>query len=127
MANGKKTILDHPLLKGRKQLKNNKLWSFVRTAFLYATIGFSALILVSFIADGGKKTNDIPLSQIVADVKDQKIEKLTLENDQISAKYKNSDEVIVTRKEAGESIYQVLKNSDIDPKSVTIEIKDTLK
>ncbi len=125
MANGKKKILDHPLLKNRKQLKNNKFWSFTKTASLYALIGFSALILISFFAEGNKKTEDVPLSQVVADIKEQKIEKLTLENDQILTKYKDSDKVVTTRKEVGESIYQVLKNSDIDPKSVVIEIKDT--
>ena len=111
MANGKKKILDHPLLKNRKQLKNNKFWSFTKTASLYALIGFSALILISFFAEGNKKTEDVPLSQVVADIKEQKIEKLTLENDQILTKYKDSDKVVTTRKEVGESIYQVLKNS----------------
>ncbi|MFA5932563.1 MAG: ATP-dependent zinc metalloprotease FtsH [Microgenomates group bacterium] len=96
-----------------------------RIILIYALIGFSALLVVSFFVEGGKKANEVPLSQIISDIKDQKVEKLTLENDQIDVKFKNSDPVVISRKEPGESIYQVLKNSDIDPKSVIIEIKDT--
>ncbi|MDD2822524.1 MAG: ATP-dependent zinc metalloprotease FtsH [Candidatus Daviesbacteria bacterium] len=125
MRNSKKKILEHPLLKNNKNLKNNKAWSLARTALIYALIGFTALIAVSFFAGGNKNVNEVPLSQVVSEIKDQKVEKLSLENDQISVKLKGTDKIETTRKENGESIYQVLKNSDIDPKSVTIDIKDT--
>lgn len=91
---------------------------------VYVLVGLAALIFFVNLSGGGRVNNEIPISQVVSDIKDKKVDKLALENDRISVKYKDN-KTAVSRKESGESIYQVLKNSDIDPKSVTIEVKDT--
>ncbi|MBI3485494.1 ATP-dependent zinc metalloprotease FtsH [Candidatus Daviesbacteria bacterium] len=90
-------------------------------------IGLIALIFFVNLTGGLSTSQEVPLSQIVTDVKDAKISKLSLEGDKVIATYKDqgsTPKVVESRKEPGESIYQVLKNSDIDPKTVSIEVKD---
>lgn len=77
------------------------------------------------MSGGGKPSTDIPISQVVTDVKDDKVDRLTVENDKVNVKYKNSDKEVASRKEPGQSIYQILKDSNVDPSTVNIEIKDT--
>ena len=92
---------------------------------IYILIAFSALIF--FYQVSGGPTNlgsEVPISQVINEIKDEKIQKISLENDKIIAEVKNSDQKLVSRKEAGESIYKILESSGVDPKSVTIEIKD---
>ena len=66
----------------------------------------------------------MPISQIISDVKDGKASKLSLEGDKVVAEIKNSDQKLTARKESGESIYKILESSGVDPKTVTIEVKD---
>ncbi|OGE32621.1 cell division protein FtsH [Candidatus Daviesbacteria bacterium RIFCSPHIGHO2_12_FULL_37_16] len=96
---------------------------FLRGIAVYVLITLAALVFFAGLSGGTKTGDQIPLSQAVQDVKDQKVQKLDLEGDKVSVNYKDG-KVASTRKEPGESIYQVLKNSDVDPKTVNIEIKD---
>ncbi len=115
MANGKK-----------KRLPYQKVSNFFRGALVYLLIGLAALI---FFANATSGTVDpqsqVPISQIITDIKDNKVEKLSLEGDKVAAKFKDSDKISTSRKEPGESIYKILESSGVDPKSVTIDIKDT--
>src|SRR5258708_266993 len=112
--------------------KNKKFNSWIKTIGMYALIGLAGLIFFTSIYNGGQLHDQAPISQIVQDIKDGKIAKLEVEGDQVTASYKQSlpssdgkdNKVLTTRKENGESIYQVLKNSDVDPKTVGIEVKD---
>ena len=101
----------------------NKFIGFLRGIAVYVLITLAALVFFAGLSGGTKTGDQIPLSQAVQDVKDQKVQKLDLEGDKVSVNYKDG-KVASTRKEPGESIYQVLKNSDVDPKTVNIEIKD---
>ncbi len=116
MANSRKRLVKIPT--------KNRLLSFLKGIGVYVLIGLAALIFFTGLSDGDKKGNEVPLSNIVSDVKDGKVEKLNLEGDRVEAIYKEKGKTATSRKEDGESIYQVLKNSDVDPKKVTIEIKD---
>lgn len=111
MANGKKKI--------NKQLSN-----LTRGISIYLLIGLVALFFFANLAGNFNNGGEIPISQLVTDIKDQKVDNLSLQNDSIEVTYKDNHKA-VSRKEAGQSIYQILKDSDVDPKSVNIEIKDT--
>ncbi len=110
--------------KKQNSTPKNKIWSLVKGFAVYALIALAALIFFSGLTQNGKSGDDVPISQIVQDIKDSKVNKLTVEGEKIIAEIKNDGKTVISRKEPGESIYQVLKNSDVDPKSVQIEVKD---
>ena len=111
---------------GRKKINlNRRFFSILKGLVVYILIAFAALIFF-YQVSGGPTTpsNEVPISQIVSGVKDGKVQKITLEGDKVSAEIKNSDTKLTSHKEAGESIYKILESSGVDPKSVTIEVKD---
>jgi len=114
MANGK-----------RKVNINKKFFGLFKGLLVYILIALAALIFF-YQVSGGPQTsaNDVPISQIVNDVKDGKIQKISLEGDKVTAEIKNSDQKLTSHKEAGESIYKILESSGVDPKTVTIEVRD---
>ena len=111
MANGKKKL-------------NKKLISLLRGLAIYALIGLAALIFFYQVSGPVPSGNEVPISQIVADVKEGKIEKITLEGDKVTADLKDGDRKVISHKEEGESMYQILEASGVDPKTVTVEVKD---
>lgn len=108
-----------------KKRLNNKYLNILKGIAVYALIGLAVLIFFYQVSGGATQLgNEVPISQIISDIKDQKVEKLTLEGTRVTAEMKNHDKVSA-RKEEGESIYKILEASGVDPKSVTIEVKDT--
>ncbi len=112
-----------PFSNGKKG--KNRFLPTLKGIGVYLLIALAALVFFTGLSSGGPKGDDIPLSQVINDVKDGKVEKLNLEGDKIEVDYKNSDKFAISRKEGGASIYEVLKSSDVDPKKVAIDIKDT--
>jgi cell division protease FtsH len=115
MANGKKKL---------SKIPQNKLLGTLKGASVYIIIALLALVFFYGFTGNGPNTNEVPISQIVNDTKDGKITKITLEGDKVTANVKDSDKNLVSRKESGESLYQVLQASGVDPKTVTIIVKD---
>lgn len=109
---------------GKNNKPQNKIAAVLKGAGVYLLIGIAALVFFVNLSGGFNEGDNVPLSQVIADVKSGKVDRLDLEGDKVTAKFKNSDKSESSRKEAGESIYQILKNSDVDPKSVTIDVKD---
>ncbi len=116
MANNKKKFVKIP--------PKNKFLAILKGIGVYILIAIAALIFFSFFFNNEREGISVPLSQIVSQVKDKQVEKLEVEGEKVTAVYKEKGKVETSRKEPGESIYQVLKNSDVDPKTVTIEVKD---
>ncbi len=114
MANGKKKVT--PQQRVRNLFKN---------LGLYALIGLAALIFFTTISGEVGPSDEVPISQVITDVKDGKVDKLILENDRINAEYKDKEKSVFSRKEAGESVYQILQAAGVDPKTVNIQVKDT--
>ncbi len=111
---------------GKKKINiNKKAFAFFKGLAIYILIALAALVFF-YQVSGGPTTSgsDVPISQIITDVRSGKITKISLEGDKISADVKNSDTKITSRKEAGESIYKILESSGVDPKTVTIDVKD---
>ena len=107
-----------------KGLNRNKLTSFLKGLGMYLLIGLAALIFFAGAFNGGKSTEQVPISQIVNDVKDNKVNKIEVEGDRVVAFYKDN-KTASARKEGGESIYQLFKDAGVNPQSVTIDVKDT--
>lgn len=110
---------------GKKKLNSNKFLNIFKGLAVYFLIGLIALIFFANLSAGGRSSSEIPISQVVADVRNDKVEKLILENNKVTVDYRDSDETAISRKEEGQSIYEVLKDSDVDPVGVIIEVKDT--
>jgi len=116
MANGRKKFV---------KLPQNKWTSILKGLAMYALIALAALIFFYNLSGGPQLGNETPISTIINDIKDGKVEKISLEGDRVSAKIKGEDKEVMARKEAGESFYKILESSGVDPKTVTIEVKDT--
>ncbi len=111
--------------KNIKRPTSKKIFGGFRDLLIYALIGLAALIFFVNLSGGGNKPNTVPISQVVNDVKDKKVDKITVEDGKVTVKYKQSDKIVTARKESGSSIYQLLKDGGADPSSTTIEVKDT--
>ena len=112
---------------GRKGLKlpQNKLGSLLKGIAVYILVALAALIFFYNLSGGTVPGNEVPISQIISDIKDNKINKVTLESDRVIAGFKDSGKEEQSHKETGESFFQMLQASGVDPKSVSIEVKDS--
>lgn len=115
MTNGKKRF---------NKLPQNKFLSILKGMAVYALIALAALIFFYQLSGPPTQESEVPISQIIREVQEEKIEKITLEGDKIIADIKDSDEVLTSRKEAGESIYKILEASGVNPTTVDIEVTD---
>lgn len=113
---------------GRKRFKVNKinkrLISVFKGVAVYILIALATLIFFYQISGPPQAGNEVPISQIISQIKEGKISKISLEGNKVTAEIKDDDEKLISRKEDGESIYKILEASGVDPKEVTIEIKD---
>ncbi len=101
--------------------------SIVRGFAIYALVGLAVLIFLINIGGYGQDSKEVAISEVVTAVKENKVEKLSLEGDKVNVTFKDGqpDKTVVARKEANDSIYQILKAAEVDPKTVNIEVKDT--
>lgn len=113
MANGKK-----------KFNLSKKGWAFLRGLTVYILIALAALVFFYQVSGPTPSANEVPISDVIKQIKEEKVDKITLEGDRVIVQLKNQDEKVFSRKEESESIYKILESSGVDPQSVTIEIKD---
>ena len=90
---------------------------------IWLIVGF---LIISFLFSlrGPIPKGEKKLSEVLTDVKEDKIEKIEVEGDILYAYYKNEDGPFLSRKETQSSFTEVLKDADIDLKSVNLNIKD---
>lgn len=95
------------------------IWSVVFTVLL---VMFMLPGLLSFfgLSTTGEK---IALSDVMSDIKNEKIEKITVEDEKVFLEYKDGA-VKFTVKEQGESLNELLEKSGIDPTTVNYEVID---
>ncbi|MFC1710979.1 ATP-dependent zinc metalloprotease FtsH [Patescibacteria group bacterium] len=89
---------------------------------IWLLIGFLILSFV-FSLRGPMPLGEKNLSEVLSDIKEDKIEKIEIEGETIYVEYKD-DGLYSARKEAQESFTRVLQTANIDPASVNFEIKD---
>ncbi len=114
-----------PSFSGKKNGgKNSRMNSVIKTIGIYVLIGVAILVFVSSFSDSSTSGEQIPLSQVINEIKEGKVEKIGLEGEKVMVDYKDSDATAESRKEAGESIYRIFESAGVDPSKVNIEIKD---
>lgn len=108
----------------KRKFHPSKMITFFKGMGIYLLVGLAALVFFSLLSGGMSKADEQSISQVISDIKEGKVDKLSLENDWVNVIYKDKKEVRA-RKESGESIYQILKSAEVDPKLVNIQIQDT--
>ncbi len=88
--------------------------------------GLIAFLILSFIFSlkGPIPEGEKNLPEIISDIKEEKIEKIEVEADNLYVYYKDDGGLFLTRKESQVSFTEILKDNDIDPTSLDFEIKD---
>ena len=108
----------------KKKSKFRLTWKdFVLYGFLL--ILFSVF---TFGLRGGPSLNpskDIPLSQVIQDVKAEKIQSIEVSGTKLSVLYENGEKA-TSVKEPNTSLYEILQNAGVDPTNVDIQIKDEM-
>ncbi len=123
------TKLTHPLdqqndKNGKRMRKMEFRLNFnLKNVFLFLFIGFLAFSFILSLTQGQNLAQDKPLSAVLSDIKEGKVDSLLVEESRIKVKYGNGDEAI-TRKEPQDSIYKIFESAKIDPANVEVEVKD---
>jgi len=96
---------------------------FLSKGLAYLILG---LLFVPFLLQlfSGGSTKQISISQLVRDIRDEKVEKLDVAGQQLRAHYKDDEQVKIARKEEGQQALQVLSASGIDLAEVDLEIEN---
>jgi cell division protease FtsH len=90
--------------------------------------GFLLILLVTLTSglrgvSAPGNTKSVPLSQVIADVKAEKVKIIEVSGTKLSVTYDN-DEKASSTKEPNTSLYEVLQNAGVEPSNVNIQIKD---
>ncbi len=124
MPASKKSLLKSRLAGPKfSKLPKNRFTSILKGFAVYALIGLAALIFFVNLSDTAPSSNVVPISQVISDIKNNKVDKLSVDGDQITATYKDG-KTMDAHKEPSESLYTTLFDAGVDPKAVTIDIKD---
>ncbi len=108
-----------------KNIKEFKLNFDIKTVFILLFAGFFIYTLLSPLLRGpAADAKDVPLNQILRDIKSDKIDSIVVEENKVTAKYKNGN-YAVTQKEPTDSFRQVLLEAKIPVESVNYETKDS--
>ena len=90
------------------------------------------VIVIFFVAPfflslmtGPLPIDKVGMSQLLSDIKEEKIEKIEVEEERILVSYKDKEGIVESRKEIGESFVDILSKAEIDPTEVVFENKDT--
>ncbi len=91
--------------------------------FLWLVIGF---FLISFLLSlrGPLPVGEKKLSEVLADIKAEKVEKIEIEGDNLYVYYKTETNPFLSRKETQAAFTELLKNAEIDPTKVNFKVKD---
>jgi cell division protease FtsH len=96
----------------------------LRTIFLGLFIGFLALSFILSLVQSPRVTSERPLSGVLADVKENKVERIEVEDAKLTVFYKDGKEA-VSRKEPQESIYKIFESAGVDASKTEVNIKDS--
>jgi cell division protease FtsH len=92
---------------------------------LYGFLFFFLIFIFMGIGDfaAAPQGSEIPISKLVEDIKAKKVSEIGVTDTKIDIKYKDG-KTAVSRKEPNVSLFDVLKNSNVDPQAVKINVKD---
>ncbi len=108
--------------------KNGKMFEFkfnlnLKNVFIVLFLFFLFISFVGSLSGQTGMQDEKPVSTVVSDIKDGKIQKIDVEDNKLTAHYKDGS-TITARKEPQDSFYKTLESAGVDPKSVEISIKD---
>ncbi len=101
----------------RLSWKDLILYSFIFLFFVFLSFGIGDIT-------SSQSSKTIPLTTALKDIKDKKVKDVSVSDSKLSLTYKNGSKASAD-KEQNASIYEILKNSNINPAAVNITIKDT--
>ncbi|MDP1722242.1 MAG: ATP-dependent zinc metalloprotease FtsH [Candidatus Gottesmanbacteria bacterium] len=124
----------HPIVKKNGKNGNGngkhgkKVWEFgfqfnVKNIFIGLFIAFILMSLLGSLGDKVSNLVEKPLSTIITDVKEGKIDKIEIEESRLTINYKDGTKFI-SHKEPQESLLKVFEGAGVDPKAVEIKVKD---
>lgn len=96
-------------------LKNIFLWLLV---FIFGVSFFIS------IQQGVKSSEEKPLTEIISDIKEAKVQKVEVSGEKLTVIYKDN-KTYTSHKEPQESLVKILQDQQINPKSVEIAVKDS--
>ena len=115
MANGRRVKKANFLnLKSKTSWKNIVIYGVLFLFLAFIFIGINQPV---------EKNNTVPLSQIVSEVKAQRISSLKVEDTKILAQRKDGTQV-ASFKEQDQNIYSLFKDANVDLSSVKVEVTD---
>jgi len=118
MANRKQT-------NGMKKITEFKLDLNLKNIFLFLFIGFFIFFVMNSLSKELKQAlPEKPISTIVSEMKEGKINKVEIIDNKIVVYYKD-DRLAITYKEPNDSFLTILKDANINPNAIKIDIKDT--
>ena len=109
-----------PIKKVEVKVNLNKFFS---KGLIYLILGLLFLPFLIQLFTGGAN-EQITISQLVRDIREEKIEKLDVAGQQLRAHYSNDDQIKVARKEEGQQALEVLTASGIDLAELDLEIEN---
>ncbi len=108
-----------------KKIKEFKFKFDVRAILIIMAVAFFIYTLVTpLLNTTPTPTQQASLSKVVSDIKKNKVEKLTVEDNRILADYKNK-EIVETFKEPNDSVREILQDANVPLNKLTMEIVDT--
>ncbi|OQX51576.1 cell division protein FtsH [candidate division CPR3 bacterium 4484_211] len=109
-----------------KNKKNQPGWGRLLQAFLiYVFLAIAALFLYFQFSSPYKSANQVQLSQVLADIKQGRVEKVAVQGNQLEIFYRDGT-TAESRKEATDSLFSLLADSGVESPEelVKIEIKN---
>lgn len=111
-----------------KPKKKEKKFEFriqlnIKNIFLIVFGLFLVFSMVGSFSQQLDQTEEVPLTTIITDVGDDKIQRLEVEESKVTAFYPD-DRTVVAYKESQDSFFTMLEASGVDPTTVQIDVKD---
>lgn len=109
--------------KDQKKFEIKFQFNFRRVLLWFLILLLFLPFIYSLFADISAR-QEVPLSQMIADIKDNQIEQLDVAGPTITITYKDQEETEQSRIEEGTSLVALLQNEGIDPGSLEIQVED---
>jgi len=91
---------------------------------IYAVLGLLLFAFFVFTSNPTARFTPVePLSRVITDIKDNKVESIEVDGDKLSVKTRDGV-VYSSRKEEGQSLFAALEAAKVDPTQTTITVKD---
>ena len=95
-----------------------------RGFLIYILLGFILFIFFAFSTNPEQKfTTSEPISKVVSDVRDSKVDQIEVDGDRLSVKLKDGT-VYASRKEENQNFTEVLRDANVDPTLTQITVRD---